>query len=68
MALGSMCRNRITGVRTPMAWAARTYSRLRQRRNSARTRSTRVIHENSSMIASRTQNPGTTKLEITMIR
>src|SRR5690606_37403552 len=50
MALGSMWRNMMTGDDTPSARAARTYSKLRPSRNSARTRSTSDIHENSSMM------------------
>ncbi|KWV86380.1 hypothetical protein PFLmoz3_03998 [Pseudomonas fluorescens] len=46
----------------PSARAARTYSRLRPRRNSARTTSTRLIQENSSMIPSSHQKLGCTKL------
>ena len=41
---------------------------FRQRRNSARTRSTSVIRENSNMMTSRLQKLGTTKLEMIMIR
>ncbi|MNR29835.1 hypothetical protein D3C85_1472480 [compost metagenome] len=38
-----------------------TYSRLRPRRNSARTTSTRASHENSAMIPSSHQKFGSTK-------
>lgn len=62
MALGRMCRYMIAPLRIPNARAARTYSRLRPRRNSARTTSTRLIHENSSMMPSNHQKLGCTKL------
>ncbi|MNF28295.1 hypothetical protein D3C85_916680 [compost metagenome] len=62
MALGRICRYMIAPLPMPRARAARTYSRLRPRRNSARTTSTRLIHENSSMMPSSHQKFGSTKL------
>ena len=48
IALGSMCRNMIVIFPTPSARAARTYSRFRARRNSARTTPTRAVQENNT--------------------
>ena len=62
MALGSTCRHIISREGSPMALAARTYSRLRARKNSARTISTSPSQEKSSMIPSSHQKPGCTKL------
>ncbi|MNE56126.1 hypothetical protein D3C80_1510140 [compost metagenome] len=62
MALGRMWRNMMAPFCMPSARAARTYSRLRPRRNSARTTSTRLIQENSSMMPSSHQKFGCTKL------
>ncbi len=62
MALGRICLNMITWLLAPRARAARTYSRLRPRRNSARTTSTSAIQENSSMMPSSHQKLGCTKL------
>src|ERR1051326_5943283 len=59
MALGSRWRNMITTFETPSARAAWMYSRLRPRRNSARTKPTSESHENSSRMPSSTKNPGT---------
>lgn len=58
MALGRRWRNMIVRSRTPSARAAFTYSKLRARRNSARTMPTKCTHENSSMMESRIQKPG----------
>src|SRR5690606_20777029 len=62
MALGRIWRNMIAPFSMPSARAARTYSRLRPRRNSARTTSTRLIHENNSISPSSHQKFGCTKL------
>src|SRR3954449_8887326 len=59
MALGNRCRNMITAFDTPSARAAWMYSKLRPRRNSARTRPTSETHENSSKMPSSTKKPGT---------
>src|SRR5580704_5306387 len=48
IAFGSKCRNMILALETPSARAAWMYSKFRPRRNSARTRPTSVVHENSS--------------------
>src|SRR3984893_6554350 len=59
MAFGSRCRNMITALETPSARAAMMYSKLRPRKNSARTSPTNETHENSSRMPSRTKKPGT---------
>src|SRR3984885_1462257 len=59
MAFGSKCRNMITALETPSARAAMMYSKLRPRRNSARTRPTSETQENSKSIPSSTKKPGT---------
>src|ERR1700681_4957671 len=59
MAFGNRCRNMITALDTPSARAAMMYSKLRPRRNSARTRPTSETQENSSRIPSSTKKPGT---------
>src|SRR2546421_6862794 len=64
MALGNRCRNMIFGLETPSARAAWTYSKLRPRRNSARTRPTSDTQENSSRIPSSTKKPGTSTEEM----
>ena len=58
MALGSKCRNIMVSVPTPSARAASTYSKLRARKNSARTTPTSDTHENSSKMLSRMKKPG----------
>src|SRR5260370_1034830 len=58
-AFGRRCRNKITALDTPSARAAMMYSKLRPRRNSAGTRTTRDTHENNRRKASRTKKPGT---------
>ena len=58
MALGSRCRNIIVRLFTPSARAARTYSKLRARKNSARTMPTKPTQENRSMMPSRMKKPG----------
>src|SRR5678816_850728 len=59
MAFGSKCRNMMVVLETPSARAAWIYSKLRPRRNSARTSPTSDTQENKSNIPSRTKNPGT---------
>src|ERR1700704_1740828 len=59
MAFGNRCRSMITALDTPSARAAMMYSKLRPRKNSARTRPTSDTHENNSRMPSRTKNPGT---------
>src|SRR5580692_12134929 len=59
MAFGSKCRNMITALETLSARAATMYSKLRPRRNSARTRPTSETQENSKSIPSSTKKPGT---------
>src|SRR5664279_4030041 len=59
MALGNKCRNMITALETPSARAAMMYSKLRPRRNSARTRPTSDTHENNRRMPSSTKKPGT---------
>src|SRR6266581_5050777 len=64
MAFGSRWRNMITRLETPSARAAWIYSKLRPRRNSARTKPTSRTQENRSRIPSRTKNPGTSTEEM----
>src|SRR5947209_3322610 len=59
IAFGNRCRNMITRLETPSARAAMMYSKLRPRRNSARTRPTSDTHENNSKMPSSTKKPGT---------
>src|SRR5215470_12945787 len=59
IALGNRWRNMMTTFDTPSARAAWMYSKLRPRRNSARTRPTSDTHEDSSRMPSSTKNPGT---------
>ena len=59
MAFGSRCRNMMVVLETPSARAAWMYSKLRPRRNSARTRPTSDTQENSSRMPSSTKKPGT---------
>src|SRR5580692_12570974 len=63
MAFGNRCRNMITALDTPSARAAMIYSKLRPRRNSARTRPTSDTQENNSNITSSTKKPGTSTEE-----
>src|SRR6516225_3035368 len=58
IAFGSRWRNMITALDTPSARAAWMYSKLRPRKNSARTRPTSVTQENSMRMPSRTKKPG----------
>src|SRR3954447_25560222 len=64
IAFGNRCRNMITAFETPSARAAMMYSKLRPRKNSARTRPTSDTHENNSRIPSSTKKPGTSTEEI----
>src|ERR1700726_4415358 len=59
MALGRRWRNMMTRLDTPSARAAWMYSKLRPRRNSARTRPTSDTQENSNKMPSSTKKPGT---------
>src|ERR1700719_5006804 len=59
MAFGSRCRNMILALETPNALAAVMYSKLRPRKNSARTRPTSDTHENNKRMPSSTKKPGT---------
>ncbi len=58
IALGSRCLNMILALERPRARAARIYSRLRPRKNSARTTPTSATHENRSRIPRRIQKFG----------
>src|SRR4029079_17525699 len=64
IAFGSKWRNMMTGLETPSARAAWIYSKLRPRRNSARTRPTSRTHENNSKMPSSTKKPGTSTEEM----
>src|SRR5690242_4533408 len=64
MALGSRWRNMMTEFDTPSARAAKMYSKLRPRRNSARTRPTSRVQENSNKMPSSTKKPGTSTEEM----
>src|SRR5215204_2322258 len=64
MAFGNRCRNMMVAFDTPSARAAWMYSKLRPRRNSARTRPTSDTQENNSRIPSSTKNPGTSTEEM----
>ena len=66
MALGRRCFIMILPFDRPSARAAFTYSKLRARRNSARTTCTSDTHENSSRMPSSTKKPGV-MIEDTMI-
>src|SRR5215470_6092935 len=59
MALGKRWRNMMVRFDTPSARAAWMYSKLRPRRNSARTSPTSDTQENNSRIPSSTKKPGT---------
>src|SRR5579863_9776187 len=59
IAFGNKWRNMITALDTPSARAAWMYSKLRPRRNSARTRPTRDTQENNRRMPSSTKKPGT---------
>src|SRR5664280_1917258 len=64
MALGKRWRKMMTAFDTPSARAAMMYSKLRPRRNSARTNPTSDTHENSSNMPSSTKKPGTSTEEM----
>src|SRR6185369_12572693 len=64
MALGRRCRNMMVRFDTPSARAAWMYSKLRPRRNSARTSPTSDTQENSRRIPSKVKNPGTSTEEM----
>src|SRR3954468_10768306 len=64
IALGNKWRNMITALETPSARAAWMYSKLRPRRNSARTSPTSDTHENNSKMPSNTKKPGTSTDEM----
>src|ERR1700688_661013 len=64
MAFGSRWRKMMTAFDTPRARAAMIYSKLRPRRNSARTRPTSDTQENNSNIPSSTKKPGTSTDEM----
>jgi len=53
----------IVTLPTPSARAALTNSKLRARRNSARTTPTSDVHSNSSRISSSVQKPGMMTLD-----
>src|ERR1700760_913378 len=59
IAFGNRCRIMITALETPSARAAWMYSKLRPRKNSARTSPTSETQENSKRIPSSTKKPGT---------
>jgi hypothetical protein len=63
-AFGKRCRNMMTEFDTPSARAARMYSKLRPRKNSARTSPTSRAQENSSRMPSSTKKPGTSTEEM----
>src|SRR5277367_1262988 len=64
IAFGKRWRNMMTRLETPSARAAWIYSKLRPRRNSARTRPTSRTQENSNRIPSSTKKPGTSTEEM----
>ncbi len=64
MAFGSRWRKMMTAFDTPSARAAMMYSKLRPRRNSARTRPTSDTQENNSRMPSSTKKPGTSTDEM----
>src|ERR1700730_1954563 len=63
IAFGNRWRNMITALETPSARAAWMYSKLRPRKNSARTRPTSETQEKSRRMPSRTKKPGTSTEE-----
>ena len=64
IAFGSRWRKMMTAFDTPSARAAWIYSKLRPRRNSARTSPTSDTQENSSRMPSSTKKPGTSTEEM----
>ena len=67
IAFGRRCLTMIRVLDRPSARAARTYSKLRARRNSARTTPTSETHENRSRMPSSTKKLGV-MIEEMMIR
>ena len=67
MALGSTWRIMIVVSRTPSARAARTYSKLRARRNSARTTLIGHVHSKRSRMMSSHQKLGAMMLDRMMM-
>src|SRR5437879_6542446 len=64
MAFGNRWRNMMVAFDTPSARAAWMYSKLRPRRNSARTSPTSDTHENNNRMPSSTKKPGTSTEEM----
>src|ERR1700758_4503998 len=64
IAFGNRWRNMMTALETPSARAAWMYSKLRPRKNSARTRPTSDTQENSAMMPSSTKKPGGSTAEM----
>src|SRR5665213_4304 len=64
MAFGNRWRNMITALETPSARAAMMYSKLRPRKNSARTRPTSDTQENRRRMPSRMKKPGGSTAEM----
>src|SRR3954454_21477355 len=64
MAFGSRWRNMMTRLETPSARAAWMYSKLRPRRNSARTSPTSDTQENNRRMPSRMKKPGGSTAEM----
>src|SRR6195256_5945711 len=64
IAFGNKWRNMITALETPSARAAWMYSKLRPRKNSARTSPTSDTHENNSKMPSSTKKPGGSTAEM----
>src|SRR6476620_5492877 len=64
IAFGSRWRNMITALETPSARAAWIYSKLRPRKNSARTRPTSDTQENNRRMPSRMKKPGGSTAEM----
>src|SRR6185437_5420258 len=64
IAFGRRWRKIMTAFDTPSARAAWMYSKLRPRRNSARTRPTSDTQENKSRMPSSTKKPGTSTEEM----
>src|SRR6476660_2266836 len=64
IAFGNRWRNMITALETPSARAAWIYSKLRPRKNSARTSPTSDTQENNRRMPSRMKNPGGSTAEM----
>ena len=67
MALGSMWRNMMVQSPTPSARAAWTYSKLRARRNSARTTPISEVQEKATKMPNITQMFGVSTAEMIRI-